>query len=1030
MNSSPSLRALHLLPAYDRETCPDLVQDFFLPVLHRATRYDRTTYNFDPKALAVAAAGLVGLINNGGRMRLICHHELSADVVEAVLAGQRTAEEALLESMDPQFITRIAPDDLTGRHHLGLLTWLVKAGRLDIKVAIPNRRGAIFHQKIGLFADGQGNRIGFNGSLNESQAAWVLNDEGFSLFTSWNESAHLKPLVKKFEQLWANRYETLIVIPIPEALRQNLIAYAPKENPARRILPKPNPAPADIQQLRARLWTAIKQAVRHDPQTMVETCAAQLWPHQLAFWRRYAREAEKPPRVLIADEVGLGKTIQAGALLKTLINRELARRVLILVPAVSRWQWQEELRHKFNIAVPVLDRAGGKLRFIHPDGAREDASPDPWRDAFRLIVSYDWLRRHYERFLQDEMPDYDLIIFDEAHHARYKDIARRQDNAYLTMLKGLARRTCGLLLLTATPMQIDPVELWALLQVLNPTGQWAENEFRRFYDVNRPSTLIEWDRARRTYLKEGLPGSPEQIAELARMPLPAAQAHLDYIRMPASNPALKRDMDSQRIRDSYALMRRSSAITRSVSRHTRNLLRQYVREGKLKQSVPARHVCSIPVRMNDVERGMYDDITELVREAYQGRSDLNRPALGFVMTGLRIRFVSSRYAFRQSLQRLRQRHRSEERTVEPLTKDWDHREGDSYADVDPDADLPAVEFNVQERNLLTDLLSRCDVHLEQDSKFSVFLQQLARLREAGYGKVMVFSQFRDTQVWLRERLAACPGSSLLAGLSGAEDWIYAPDTNAFRPVPRRDVMAQFRHGADGVLLCTETAAESLNFQFCAAIVNYDIPWNPMRLEQRIGRIDRIGQEKKTIRIVHLFYQDTAEYDAYQAMEARIQDFQANVGTLQPILAANLEGIIRDHAGERADTQSIQKAVHSLAPVGFDLDDLAAATSEQLDAAPRLHLNDLTYILNCPELWPEGYSVAKAGRDHWRVTAPDGYEKVVTTNRTAYDYAAGTVDFFGPGCPVFPDPASLEIGEDISVKQSQSCVREILRAYAR
>ena len=680
--------------------------------------------------------------------------------------------------------------------------------------------------------------------------------------------------------------------------------------------------------------------------------------------------------------------------------------------------------------MPVLDRAGGKLRLIHPDGAREEASLAPWRDASRLIVSYDWLRHHYAQFLRDEPPDYDLVIFDEAHHARYKNMARRQDNAYLTMLKGLARRTCGLLLLTATPMQIDPVELWALLQVLNPTGQWAENEFRRFYDVNRPSTLIEWDRARQTYLQAGLPGSPEQIAELARMPLPATKEHLDYIRMPASNPALRRDMDARRIRDSYALMRRSSAITRSVSRHTRNLLRQYVREGKLKQSVPERHVSSIPVRMNDIERGMYDDITALVREAYQGRSDLNRPALGFVMTGLRIRFVSSRYAFRQSLQHLRQQQRSEEQTTEPLTQNWDYREGDSYADVDPDAELPAVEFNGQERNVLTDLLSRCDIHPEQDSKFAAFLQQLARLREAGYGKVMVFSQFRDTQVWLRARLAAGRDPALLAGLSGAEDWIYAPDTNAFRPASRQDVMEQFRHGDRGVLLCTETAAESLNFQFCAALVNYDIPWNPMRLEQRIGRIDRIGQEKKTIRIVHLFYRDTAEYDAYQAMEARIQDFQDNVGTLQPILTANLEGIIRNHAGERVDDRSIHKAVQGLAPVGFDLDDLAAATSEQLDAAPRLHLNDLTYILNRPELWPEGYSVAKAGRDHWRVTAPDGYEKVVTTNRTAYDYAAGTVDFFGPGCPVFPDPASLEIGEDISVKQSQICVREILRAYAR
>ena len=105
-------------------------------------------------------------------------------------------------------------------------------------------------------------------------------------------------------------------------------------------------------------------------------------------------------------------------------------------------------------------------------------------------------------------------------------------------------------------------------------------------------------------------------------------------------------------------------------------------------------------------------------------------------------------------------------------------------------------------------------------------------------------------------------------------------------------MRHFQEQPDGILLCTETAAESLNFQFCPAIINYDLPCDPMRLEQRIGRIDRIRQQKLVIRIIHLFYRDTVEYDAYTAMEERIQEFQENVGTLQPILAVNLENIIR------------------------------------------------------------------------------------------------------------------------------------------
>ena len=114
---------------------------------------------------------------------------------------------------------------------------------------------------------------------------------------------------------------------------------------------------------------------------------------------------------------------------------------------------------------------------------------------------------------------------------------------------------------------------------------------------------------------------------------------------------------------------------------------------------------------------------------------------------------------------------------------------------------------------------------------------------------MVFSQFWDTQVWLREQLAEEAGDHLLAGLSGTDDWVFQPENRAFVPESREKVVQQFRERPEGILLCTETAAESLNFQFCSAIINYDIPWNPMRLEQRIGRIDRIGQQKPFIRSV-------------------------------------------------------------------------------------------------------------------------------------------------------------------------------------
>ena len=998
------LRDLTLQPFYSRDNCPDLVEEFFVPTLSHSIRYDRATFTFSPEALSVAAAGLAGLIQNGGAMRLICHHELRDEVVTAILDGQRAAEDAILDSLVDRGLTDIDGQDLVGLHHLKLLTWLVKEGRLDIKVAIPKQEKGLFHHKIGVFTDIRGDGVAFNGSLNESRHGWLLNDESMSVFNTWESEAHFMGVSSEFERLWENRSESSLVVPIPEALRRNLIEYAPERPPDR---PDRGAGAKGRALLKDELWAAIAHAVRHDPQTTIETVATELWPHQRSFWRRYGRDEGAPPRVLIADEVGLGKTIQAGSVLKTIVNRGQADRVLILTPAVARWQWQQELRHKFNVEIPVLDRSGGQLQLASSDGSREAATNTPWRENPRLILSYDWLRRNVDRYFEDD-PRYDLVIFDEAHHARYSNVnnpRRRRDNSYLRMLRRLSSCTQGLMLLTATPMQIDPSELWALLQPLQEGGQWTEDEFRRFYDIGAPSTLSEWDAARQLYLRGGPPGSPEQIAELARMTATEAREHLDYICMPSGNAAvLRRDMTEERIRDSVRLMRRSSSIKRSVSRHTRNLLRQYAQEGRLSQTVPRRDVRPVAVSLAREDRELYDDVSQLVRMCYQGQGNVNQQALGFVMTHFRLRLGSSMHAFRRSLEDLREKMQ----TAGPEDVKWDAlpiADGDEYSDLDPETEIPGPQLTLAGQQLLSDLIERCRARPGRDSKFTTFLAELARLRTDGYAKVMVFSVFRDTQEWLREQLASEGEEGLLAGLSGTEDWTYKPERRAFVAEARDKVVQQFRDRPEGVLLCTETAAESLNFQFCSAIINYDIPWNPMRLEQRIGRIDRIGQAKPIVRVVHLFYRNTVEYDAYTAMEARIQEFEEHVGTLQPILAANLESLIRGNVMEGREPWNVRQAVRDLEPtVGFDLDDLAAAAADEQDPSPCLHMNDLTYILNHPEWLPDGYGAVGRGRNHWRVTTPDGGSRIVTTVRAAHDSAAGTVEFFGPGSPAFPDIA--------------------------
>lgn len=473
--------------AYTPENCADFVAEFYNPALAQAVRYDRTTYTFSAAGLRTAARGVAGLLANGGRIRLICDHQVTPETHAAIVAGRRQAAAILRQEVPPSDLTALTPDAIAGKQALELLTWLIAQNRLELRVAIiPD--DAIFHDKIGVVSDAKGNYLAFHGSLNETRAGAQENYESFDVYTSWRESDRERAAGKaaQFETLWRGESRLAQVIPLPDEYAAYLREYAARHRPAAA------PAPAsDVvsDAERAAYWQRIREAVRSDPATTIATIPAALWPHQAAFFRRHAPNTA-PDRILIADEVGLGKTIQAGILLKWRINQERAARVLILAPRPACRQWQDELQRKFNLRIPLLS-PGARPALSYPDGAAAAASNPPWA-VDKLIASYQWLRHHMDAFLADN-PQYDLVIVDEAHRARFAEVAteNRRPNRYLQLLRQLARRTAGLLLLTATPMQLHEAELHALLELLEPTG-WTAEEFRRFYDTNTPPDAAQW----------------------------------------------------------------------------------------------------------------------------------------------------------------------------------------------------------------------------------------------------------------------------------------------------------------------------------------------------------------------------------------------------------------------------------------------------------------------------------------------------------------------------------------------------------
>ena len=234
----------------------------------------------------------------------------------------------------------------------------------------------LYHEKVGILTDVDGNRLSFSGSINETAGGWVNNRESFHVHCGWfggRESAHLEDEVDAFARLWEGRARSVKVFDFPEAARRKLLEFLPSDDrfvtpPTRRAAQEPETRRLLPEEFRRIVWTFIREAPRLAQGLRVGemTSAVTPWQHQVRTYTRFLNEW--PSRVLIADEVGLGKTISAGLILRQAILSGLAKRVLILTPKSVQIQWQNELYEKFNLNVPIYDGAALAWKPVH--GAR------------------------------------------------------------------------------------------------------------------------------------------------------------------------------------------------------------------------------------------------------------------------------------------------------------------------------------------------------------------------------------------------------------------------------------------------------------------------------------------------------------------------------------------------------------------------------------------------------------------------------------------------------------------------------------
>lgn len=1022
----------------------DMVALFYVPALRCAKHYDRSTGYFSASALALAMRGIEELVKNGGRVRLVVGCTLDKPEVTAIERG-----EALKQVVGRQLsATPLTPPDQAAHDALELLAWLVEEGILEVKLAVPcdeKRRPipaeGIFHEKAGIIQDDKGNRLAFVGSINETAGGWKYNWEKFHVFTSWTgerDAARVAEEAADFARIWANLSHRVITLDVPEAIRQDLLRFLPTDDKPARLkgndapVPvghRPEPEPVvplvPVPDLRKQVWDFIQGAAALPNGECVgeATCPVEPWPHQVrAFQRLYHADV---PRLLIADEVGLGKTIQAGMLVRQMWLSGRARRILILTPAAVMRQWQIELREKFGLNWPIYD--DGKLSW-YPSPAMHGrevrpVSRDEWHKEPVVIASSHLMRRtERETELCEQAEPWDLVILDEAHHARRKAAgtpAQGGPNAMLRLMKRLKTRTQGLVLLTATPMQMHPVEVWDLLNLLGLPPEWDAQAFLRCFEIlDKPSpSHFELD-----YLAELFRAIERDFGAVEPQALHAlgvtsnlkAKKILAALRDRASTP--RRQMETKDRQAALRLVRANTPISRLVSRHTRELLRRYYKAGKISTPIATRKVDDRFIELTSAERQVYDAVEDYIARTYNNAAEDKRNAVGFVMTIYRRRLASSFYALRRTLETrlaaVDQLERLGEASLELDASQEDLPDDEAADEVMATPEAAALERQAlvaEERDDLEELLRRVRT-LPTDTKTEQLKEVLGELRAAGYPQVMVFTQYTDTMDYLRAELAKGDDSGILC-FSGRGGEVLVVD-GSWRTISRDEVKRRFQEGQAELLLCTDAAAEGLNFQFCGAMVNLDVPWNPMKIEQRIGRIDRLGQRYPEVRIVNLHYANTVEADVYRALRRRIGLFENVVGRLQPILArlpktitaSVLSGAARNEDARSATVDALEREVEEAQRGGFDLD--AAMQDEELSDPVRppapLDLDGLDAVIRRPELVPPGIEVGPLGHREYSYLTPGQTAPLrVTTDPEHYEANAESMELWTPGGVVFP-----------------------------
>jgi len=914
----------------------DITEKITKPLLNVSTNYDRVTGFFSPTALLILIEEFVAVWKSGGAVRLIMgfHDQnnifdaevhVANDVIQAVslaLRGQVEEIGKLLSDRDKEVISQLCTVRAlqvrlaipTEKYHR-----IIKNGKWDNEGPIFHSKFAIFHhekiltKKQNLFSkiksyfsnklepaikpqkyQSSNSRLSkgkqftvVTGSQNDSRTAFTGNVEDAIVHRSAksNERRFASFFVDRFEDLWWKSEELPEVVLVPfnsEFLK--FMDDVTNKGATNSKTSDTNPTEEENSDLRMLTWKKFYENTSSSPIYHPHLFPkVGLLPHQMNVYREIL--SRWPIRGIIADEVGLGKTIEAGSIIDYCRRFLDLKQICIITPAALVGQWQNEMKTFFDMDFAIYHSTKNQYESLIEELPMQTKHVFADETPELKIISWHYLRSKSVDKLGENLPE--LLIVDESHNARTSGDGK--PTQFLNFLKELRNKIPHILLLTATPYQTKLKDMQDLLELvgLPPEHGISSLEKHVAYISSKSKQTFESDLERVYTTHSSLLNYAPKIHIFNHESL----KNLSDIEFPQTK------------RLSFYAKGRILSIQRElvILCHPTNLLMARNTREQLKQSgyiFPLTHLHGSSIKLSADQIKWFELLESYLCNHHQMVEERAYPtqvSIGFNRNNFRLRVVSSIDA---AIATLESREKKLKEVWMVLKK------GDTLPGKSDKIDEKKLRVIKSSAELESSYLNEVLVQLKRVfvQKKSVKDPKLAQLELevkkylSGKNKILIFSQYTATTKAVMRALSVLGKSHTIGRYDGNAVGIYDYSSSNIISKTKEEMKAALKNGDIEILICSNMASEGLNLQTASVVINVDIPYNPAVLMQRFGRVDRLGQKSSKVHLVNLYYPGTVEDNIFSALARRWDELVAVTGSAPKILDEVYEQAIRNKRG--------------------------------------------------------------------------------------------------------------------------------------